>query len=107
MTKAKAIERAEVGVKRPIAARHSGWEVYGQRDDDRQDELWTIIKADTYAEAVTIRKLWVARRALVQLGYDKQQSVQALYRVNGNLRTIVSHAAKLLDAKQQQIDSAE
>lgn len=97
MTKSEAIAAANFAVDKPVG-RTGHWEVFGPYRAHDLDGDFTSIVRPTYGEALSARKEWVARIALVQMGYDLEDVQDALLRVCGRLEGMVSDAAKLMDA---------
>lgn len=99
MKKMEAICTANNAVDKPVG-RAGHWEVFGPARATDLDGPWTSIVRPTHAEALSARKEWVARIALVLMGYDREAVDEALERcaLGCRLEVIVSDAVKILEA---------
>lgn len=99
MKKMEAICTANNAVDKPVG-RTGHWEVFGPARAKDLDGPWTSLVRPTYAEALSARKEWVARIALVLMGYEREEAEEALNRcaTGCRLEVIVSDAVKILEA---------
>lgn len=97
MKKMEAICKANNAVDKPVG-RTGHWEVFGPARATDLDGPWTSWVRPTYAEALSARKEWVARIALILMGYDAELVQESLYLCWGRLEKMVTDASIKLEA---------
>lgn len=97
MKKMEAIRTANNAVNYPVG-RTGHWAVYGPyRAHDPDGDVTSIVRP-TYAEALSVRREWVAKIALVLMGYDAELVQEALYLCDGRLEKRINDAIIKLEA---------
>ena len=96
MTKTQAIKVARAAVSKPQPA-GKGWQIIGPYHDDQLDGPTTSQPASSYQDGISSRTAWVARVALVTMGWstiDAEDAVSSyLFRWgSGSIEEIVNSA---------------